>query len=234
MIVLSIDTTCKVASCALTNNNELIEQITLVSEKTHSETILSEIDKLFIKANMKIGDVDLFAVTVGPGSFTGVRVGVSLVKGLAFNKNIPCVGVSTLSCLSENLSFLDGHYIISPVMDARRNQLYNAVFELKDHRLFRLTCDRLIQKEDLLFELKNFDLPVCFVGDGHKIMEEIFDNIVDIDEKYKLNDAYSVAKVALNEYINEIDKSKFSDLLLKPVYLRASQAERELNNKGDN
>ena len=214
MIVLALDTTAVTASVALTDDKKLIGLYTLNTKLTHSETMLPMIENLLMNAKMKISDVDMFACSSGPGSFTGVRIGISIVKGLAFGKNKKCAGVSTLEALSYNLKGFDG--IVCPVMDARRSQIYNALF-YKDERL----CgDRLITLDALQEDLKKYDKEIYFTGDGYKL---ITFNKTHTPELLRYQNAYSVAVCAL-------DKGAFTtDEDIKPVYLRASQAEREKN-----
>lgn len=112
-------------------------------------------------------------MSAGPGSFTGVRIGVSLIKGLAFGRNIPCIGVSSLEALSRNADGIGGRFIACPVMDARRNQLYNAIFLCDDDRRERLCEDRLVSAEKLAAELSEFSLPIYFFGDGYDIAKKL-------------------------------------------------------------
>ncbi len=233
MNILAIDTTCKIASCALVKDTTLIDKTTLESEKTHSETMLFEIDKLLNDNGYSINDIDMFALAVGPGSFTGVRIGVALIKGLAFDKNIPCVGVSTITALAENVTELDDSFIVCPIMDARRNQVYNGLYRVDNHNITKIVDDRLISLEELYSELDNYK-DICFTGDGCKLVDYNKVNYKTIDSNLQKNNAYSVAKVAYKKYNETEDKTVFSDLKLQPFYLRASQAERDYkNSNGD-
>ena len=172
-----------------------------------------------------INDIGLIAVCAGPGSFTGVRIGVATVKGLAFTNDIPCVGVSTLEAIAENLAGTGN--IICPVMDARRNQLYNALF--KDGN--RLCEDRLVSAEDLLNQLVSTGERVTVCGDGAKVfMKTVGDtpNIFCASFAATDQNALSVAYAGYKAYTQ--GKAISSDKL-QPVYLRASQAEREREEK---
>ena len=115
----------------------------------------------------------MFAVSEGPGSFTGVRIGVAALKGLAFGKKKICIGTSTLDALARNAQGLPGHFLAVPVMDARRQQLYNAVFEYSDGELTRLCEDRLISAKELEAELSGAEIPVYFFGDGYSIAQKL-------------------------------------------------------------
>lgn len=231
MKILAIDTTAKTAAGAICNNDKVICSFAVTGGFTHSETMLPEIDRLLEKAGLSITDIDMFAVSAGPGSFTGVRIGVSLIKGLAFGRNIPCVGVSSLEALSRNGDGIDGKFIACPVMDARRNQLYNALFLRDDNRMERLCDDRLISSEELASELAGLSLPIYFFGDGYDIAKRAFGQANDTPAELILQNGSSVAKTAFDAYTKAEDKSVFTDFALAPSYLRPSQAEREYNAK---
>ena len=233
MIILALDTTSKIASVCLSKDDELISKTTIESQKTHSEVLLPTIDKMLKDNGLNINQVDLFGVCVGPGSFTGVRVGVSLVKGLAFGNNKKCIPVSSIEALAENLSYVDGDFICCPVMDARRNQLYNALFRVSDHQLQRLCDDRIITSENLALELKEYSLDVYFSGDGKNIISKDFKQGILLDDSITNPNGFSVAKIAYNKCKNNPNEI-YSDLNLSPVYLRASQAEREYKEKEEN
>ncbi|MBQ9116890.1 MAG: tRNA (adenosine(37)-N6)-threonylcarbamoyltransferase complex dimerization subunit type 1 TsaB [Clostridia bacterium] len=240
MKILAIDTTAKTAAIAVTDGKRLLASVTLNTPSTHSVTVLPMVEKLLSEAGMTVSDVDLFACSAGPGSFTGVRIGVSLLKGLAFGTDKPCVGVSSLYALAHNATLADG--IICPVMDARRNQLYNALFRCEFGRLTRLTEDRLITADELKKELMRIDLPVRFVGDGCAIAErqiisasDTYGRLSVVPELYRWQNGYSVAMAALEKYQLALDENadmrEFTASSLSPVYLRASQAEREREEK---
>ena len=228
MKILSLDTSAKVLSLAICEDERLIGQTTLNTGNTHSETILVVLDELLSKSGLTVGDIDLFACSSGPGSFTGVRIGVSFVKGLAFGSSKPCAGVSTLEAIAYNLKDCRG--IICPVMDARREQLYNALFRSDGKTLKKLCPDRLISAKDLEAELAKYNKDIYFCGDGYDIAM----NQIEHPKKRNINrsltyqSAYSVAQIALEKYNKD---ECFGDASLTPTYLRASQAERELKEK---
>jgi tRNA threonylcarbamoyladenosine biosynthesis protein TsaB len=184
-------------------------------------------ENLLKSLNLSFSDVELYATSVGPGSFTGVRIGVSLVKGLAFGRDIPCVGVSTLEALAENMRGIKG--IILPCMDARRNQVYSATFVSDGEKLTRLTEDRAIALSDLAEELKRYEGESIYVtGDGynvaHKALSKAGIKLMNTPELLILQNAVSVARVAERMYENG---EAVTDSQLSPVYLRMPQAERE-------
>ena len=228
MRVFAIDTSAKVLSVALCENEKLIAGTTLNTGNTHSETLLTVTEEIMGKAGCGVSDVDLFACSNGPGSFTGIRIGVSFIKGLAFGSSKPCIGVSTLEALALNLRDYKG--IICPVMDARRSQLYNALFRSDGEKLTRLCGDRLTVVDELASELAAYEEPVYFCGDGYYIASENIhgDYIKSTYPILTYQSAYSVAALALEKF--RADGAK-TDVDLLPVYLRASQAERELNGK---
>lgn len=228
MKILAVDTSAKVLSVALCDDEKLIAQTTLNTGNTHSETILVVTDELLKKAGMEVSDIDLFTCSNGPGSFTGVRIGVSFIKGIAFGSDKPCIGVSTLEALAYNLKDYRG--IICPVMDARRSQLYNALFRSDKGGMKRLVPDRLISSSELETELERYDEPIYFCGDGYNIASDSVKskNIRSTNLICTYQSAYSVAQIALEKYNNG---ERTTDRELLPVYLRASQAERELAEK---
>ena len=228
MKILSIDTSAVVASCALCEDGAPIAVYSQKAGLNHSQTMLPMVKNLLDNTSVSIDDVDMLAVSVGPGSFTGVRIGVSTVKGLAFGKNKICVGVSTLEAMAYTVSTLAADALICPVMDARRSQLYNAVFAMHGDKLIRLTPDRLIDAGELLHELDAMDKPVVFVDDGYDIIAKRNPPFLRPTPTHaRWQNAYGVAEAARIRYNEAEDKSVFTDVVLRPEYLRASQAERE-------
>lgn len=226
MITLAFDSTAKAASVAVTDGDKLLALYNIDNGLTQSELLLPMAENMLKNLKLTFDDVGLLACAVGPGSFTGVRIGVALVKGIAFGKNIPCVAVSTLDELAENLAGLDG--IIVPVMDARRQQVYTATYRGKGGTLDKLTPDRAIAISELADELKEYSEPIYLVGDGYDVARRgLIAAGVDVKETPKLliaENAYSVALVANRKY----EKGEtVSDLEIAPTYLRMPQAERE-------
>ncbi len=227
MLTLAVDSTANTATCALSEDGRLAALSTVNGLLTHSETLLPMVDEMLRHAGKGTEDVGLFAVSVGPGSFTGVRIGVAMVKGLAFGTGGPCVGVSTLEALAENLAGF-GELVV-PVMDARRSQVYTAVF--RDGK--RLTDDALIPLDALETLLEGFTGNVRFVGDGYALAHRYFADrplaprIVDTPALLVPQNAFSVALCAERVYRAAPDPSVYTDRALSPKYLRAPQAERE-------
>ena len=229
MLILSLDTSSVSASCALVEDGKTVAAGFLNAKITHSATLMPMIEELFKVSGKSFGSVSMLAATSGPGSFTGVRIGASILLGLACGKNIPCIGVSTLQTTAYPFdNEIYGGKIICPVMDARRSQFYNALF--KDGK--RLTADRAISAEELSKELQSYGEPVIICGDGAELAIKLMPDIRFIKPPAQLiyPTAANAARLAYELYDNPEDKSVFTDLNFKPVYLRPSQAERTFNN----
>lgn len=220
-MLLSVDSSAVTASVALTEGDKVIKSEFVNSGLTHSETLLPMIKR--VMNGYGYDELDAIAVTAGPGSFTGVRIGVSTVKGLAFNYDTPCFSISTLEAIAYN--FTDTDSVVCAVMDARRMQFYNALFSVKNGKVNRLCNDRAISIEDLRADLNQYD-NVIIAGDGAKLCFDniALDNCSLADEDRIYQNAVGVAKAT-------IDKKTIPPASLMPVYLRLSQAERELKLK---
>ena len=225
MIVLALDSTAATGAVALCRDRKLLASITLNTGNTHSETLLPSVEALLTMCDLTADDVDLFACSKGPGSFTGVRIGASTVKGMAFGKDKPCIGVSTLEALAYNLRAFSG--ILCPVMNARRSQVYNALFRAKDGQLERLCPDRAISLAELKEELAAYGGEVVYLsGDGYDMTRAALDGISlgNTPEELIYQSGYSVAICALDAYEAGV---RTTDAELVPTYLRLPQAERE-------
>lgn len=224
MLLLSVDSSAKTASAALTEDGKVLTYRLINKGLTHSETLLPLIEE--VMQGREYGELGAIAITAGPGSFTGVRIGVATVKGIAFAQNIPCIAVSTLEAIAYN--FVDENAVICAVMDARRMQFYNALFKAKNGKITRLCEDRAIALEKLEGELCKYD-KVIVAGDGAELFMQ----------NTKLADC--VLAQGDNQYQNGVgisraaeNKKAASAAKLMPVYLRQSQAERELKLKRKN
>ena len=222
MMILALESSAKAASVALMQDKELIAEYRQCSGLTHSRTLLPMVEDLLKNTEKKLSDVELIAVAQGPGSFTGIRIGVSTVKGLAWAGEIPCIGVSTLEAMAWHGELADG--LICPVMDARRNQVYNALFSMENGELTRLCPDRAIALEELAAELREMGKTPLLIGDGARLS---FDYLSKAGiacriapENLLYQSAWGVGRAALGK-----PPGTAHDLL--PVYLRLSQAERE-------
>ena len=227
MKILAFDSTAKVASVAVTEGDRALLSYSIDNGLTQSELLLPMAESALKALRLDFSDIDAYAVTVGPGSFTGVRIGVSLVKGLAFSKGAPCVPISTLEALSENLRGVKG--IIAPVMDARRSQVYTAIFESDGNKITRLTEDMAIPISELYEKLKAYEKKIYLVGDGYdityKALSEMgLDTLAITPPLLRMQNAASVGRIAAIK----LEQGEYTtDSSLSPIYLRMPQAERE-------
>lgn len=230
MKILAVDTSATAASVAVAEENKLIGEFSINTALTHSQTLMPMVDELLNNTGLSVNDIDAVAVNAGPGSFTGVRIGVAAVKGIAFPKNLPCVSVSTLESMAYNM--LGNDCIVCSVMDARCSQVYNALFRVKGCTVTRMTDDRALSLTDLKNELRNINEKVVLVGDGavlcSKFLGEELEKIMLAPFNNRIQTASSVAYAAF-EKINNGETVKADELM--PVYLRLPQAQRELNKK---
>jgi tRNA threonylcarbamoyladenosine biosynthesis protein TsaB len=226
MITLAIECATKAASAALFLDEEVIGEIYLGADDHHSEVLLTVIERLLSLAKMAVRDIDLLACTTGPGSFTGVRIGIATVKGLALATGKPIVGVSTLEALAMNLSF--SSRLLCPLLDARKNQVYAGLYRIGEDGLpVAVTPDYLGDIEKVLKTFSREE--VAFIGDGAlKYQEDIREKVpgAKISDNAKINNpaASSTGIVAIGRYKQggRVDDS----LSLLPVYLRMSEAEQ--------
>lgn len=224
MLILSFESSAKAASAALVRDGALVSQYTQCSALTHSRTLLPMAEDLLKNAETTLDAVDVLAVAHGPGSFTGIRIGVSAVKGLAWAADKPCVGVSTLETLAWNLVACPG--LICPVMNARRSQVYTALFRSEGGTLTRLLPDDALSLAKLEKILAGYNEPVRLCGDGYGIAREALKSVTipETPDRWRHASAYSVAYAALAAYRRG---GYTDDAGLKVTYLRPSQAERE-------
>ena len=222
MLIASLDSTAVTASACVAEINEnklgTYSLFTVKNKLTHSEILLPLLENALKQYGAKIADIDLFAVSAGPGSFTGVRIGASTVKGLAFAENKPCVGVSSLEAMARNV----GRGIICPVMDARRDQFYTAIFDGNK----RLTEDSALSFEEIRNRLAEYDsVTVC--GDGMEKFLSLCSEATNLfPASYACADQNALS-VALCGYDKFVQNESVSPKELQPVYLRMPQAERE-------
>lgn len=227
MKILSIDSSSVSASAAVTENGRILAEEFVNNGYTHSVTLMPIIEKVLKDSNSSVADIDLLAITNGPGSFTGVRIGIASAKGICDAANIPCFAVSTLEAIAKPLSTKD--VLAVSVMDARCNQVYTASF----YRYERETQDRAILISELLNELKNEKRDIVFIGDGalmcYDILKSELNNISVADEEIRLIHASNIGFLAEKKIADGERSVKSEDLL--PFYLRLPQAERELRAK---
>ena len=224
MKILALETSAKAVSAAVTENGKVLCSGYQDTGLTHSRTLMPIVEHILKNTGLTMADMDAVAVAAGPGSFTGIRIGVAAAKGLAFAADKPAAGVSTLAAMARNVAFADGLVICA--MDARRNQIYNALFEAKDGHLTRLTEDRAIALADLAEELRADPRPKTVVGDGaalcHAFLTETGIACRMAPPHLLMQNAMSVAVEA--EKLAAEGKL-VSSQELEPVYLRPAQAD---------
>ena len=229
MLLLAFETSAKAASVALFEGNTLLGEQYQNTDLTHSQILLVMAEELLKQCGKKPSEVTAVAVANGPGSFTGVRIGVAAAKGFAWGGECPIYGVSTLEAMALGLGVFEGY--VCPVMDARRSQVYNALFYVNQGAVERITPDRAIALSDLENELKNLKKPVFLVGDGSKLcyntLQEAVPQLVMPPENRMHQRAVGVGLAALAQAAADDPAG------LAPNYLRLSQAERERNERNN-
>ena len=222
MLTLAFESSAKAASAALCDGEKLISSVMQCSGLTHSRTLLPMAEDLLRNTGLSMADIDCFAVAQGPGSFTGIRIGVSTVKGLSWAAEKPCVGVSTLAAMAWNGIAAGG--LVCAVMDARRAEVYNALFTIEDGKPKRLCDDRALSLSLLTEELEERGEAPFLVGDGAEITEEFLKEkklpYRSAPENVRWQNAWGVAMEACGKPLLQSQE-------LLPTYLRLSQAERE-------
>lgn len=230
MKILAVEASAVSAGASVSEDGKLLGEFFLNVGLTHSCTLMPMIEAVLRYAQIRISDIDLFAVSNGPGSFTGVRIGVSTVKGLAEGLGKPCVGVSTLLSMAQNMKGTQN--LICCAMDARCRQVYTALFEEQDGRIVRLTEDDALSVDALAQILQARNRPIVFVGDGAKLcyetMKDILPQCTIAAESVRFQRASGVAAAVWD---NGLYEQAVPADALAVSYLRLSQAERERNQK---
>jgi len=232
MNILAVESSGMVAAVALVRDGRLIGEYFLDHEKTHSQHLMPLVEQLLCGLDIKISDIDIFAASKGPGSFTGLRIGLATVKGLAQALDKPVIGVPTLDGLAYNLLSRQG--LICPIMNARREQVYTSIYRSNDSKLQRLDQYMAIPVIELVQKLKTFDEPVMFNGDGvpaywNIIKNEMGDKALMAPANVLTQRASSIACLALDLFKTE-GAQKYTEVV--PFYLRKSQAEQKFAKKG--
>ena len=225
MKLLALESSAKAASCAVLSDGEPLASAWQATGLTHSRTLLPMAADMLASSGLSLSDMDAVAVAAGPGSFTGLRIGIAAAKGLAWGAEKPCVGVSTLEAMAWPLSHLGG--ILVCAMDARRQQIYNAVFRCENGVLVRLREDRAISLEDAAADLRGLEGPMTVVGDGAALCHDyLLAAGIPCDlapAHLRLQSAVGVGMAAWRLW----PQGAVSPQDLRPNYLRLSQAERE-------
>ncbi len=233
MLLLAFETSAKAASVALFDGNKLLGETYQNTGLTHSQTLMVMAEDLIHQCGHTPADITHAAVAAGPGSFTGVRIGVAAAKGFAWGKELPCYGVSTLEAMALGLGIWDGTIVCA--MDARRAQVYNAVFEAKNGELTRIRDDRAISLAELGEELQTISGPIYLVGDGAALCHRTLTGLpLILPPEWKQHQRAVGVGLAAQAAIARGERG--DGAALSPNYLRLSQAERERlerENKGE-
>ena len=222
MRILALETSAKSVSAAVVENGAPLASAWQCTGLTHSRTLMPMVDAMLKNAELSLETVDAIAVAAGPGSFTGLRIGIAAVKGLAWAVDKPCIGVSTLEAMAQNLAHLD--CVLVCAMDARRNQVYNALFEAKGGTLTRLTPDRAIAIAELAEELRSEARRLVVLGDGGRLCH---DGLAALGIETELAPAQLLYQNAVGVGLAAEHGTLISAQELTPAYLRIPQAERE-------
>ena len=230
MKILALESSAKAASCAILSDGELLASAWQATGLTHSRTLLPMVEDMLKNSELSIQEMDAVAVAAGPGSFTGLRIGIAAVKGLAWAAEKPCIPVSTLEAMAWPLAHLEGNIVCA--MDARRQQIYNAVFLAEGGELTRLREDRAVSLEEAAADVGEMDGPMTIVGDGAGLC---FDFLTARGVECRLAPVHlrqqSAVGVAMAAWRRRGENLSAQELT--PVYLRLSQAERERLAKGE-
>lgn len=226
MKLLAIDSATQAATCTVMDDNKLLGEITFNYKKQHSVILMTMIDNMLNTVNLKVEDLDGFVVSKGPGSFTGLRIGMSIIKGLSEGSKKPFVSVSSLDALAHNMAYSSG--IICPVLDALRDNVYTALYTFENDTLKRLTDYDAMHITELLELLKTYNSKVTFIGDATFKFKDFFQENLE-DAHFAPAHLNLVRSSSLCDIGMKLLKSGVEDDLItsKPIYIRKSQAERE-------
>lgn len=231
MKVLGLDTSTLMTTCGVIDEKRLLGEYSLSQDMSHSEKLVPMVKEVLTSLELKVKDIDLFGVSIGPGSFTGLRIGIATVKAFAHLANKPIVGVSTLEALAYNLPYND---IIVPMIDARRERVYTGIYTWKNDTIKTLMEPDVIEVKELLNILNKDYGNVVVNGDGSILYKDLIRATLKDKVKFatigqNMCKASSICELALLKYKNNITDDFYT---LAPDYLRETQAQRELNEKG--
>ena len=230
-LILAIDSSSVVASVAIVSEDKVIAEYSTNLKKTHSQTLMPMIDEIFKMTGLDKKDLKAVAITNGPGSFTGLRIGGATAKGIALALNIPVIQISTIEAMAYNINYTDKY--ICPIMDARRNQVYTGVYECKEEEINCIVNPKACDIKELIDELEKTGNEVIFLGDGIVPFKDIIDKEMKLKHYFSkghLNSqrAGTIGVLAWKYFLEEkyVSSEEFS-----LEYFRLSQAERERMNR---
>lgn len=231
MLTLAVDTSGLTASCAVVEDKKVVAELSTQYGKTHSQKIIPMLKTVLAMLDKSFGDVDLFAAAIGPGSFTGLRIGVVTIKGLAYSLKKPVCGIPTLDSLAYSIPDFKG--IISPMLDARNNQVFTAFYRKINNKLEKLTEDMGITIDEWISYAKNYKEDIMILGDAtaihlNRLCNDLGTGVIAADPSISYPRASATAILAEEAYKNNKAVSVFE---LEPLYLRKSQAERMKDNQ---
>ena len=224
MKILALETSAKSVSCAVVEDGAPLASAYQCTGLTHSRTLLPMVDAMLKNADLTLDDINAIAIAAGPGSFTGLRIGIAAVKGLAWAADKPCLGVSTLEAMAYHGVAAGEGALVCTAMDARRSQIYNGLFEIRDGKPRRLCQDRAISLAELGAELKKMQKSVFLLGDGAQLC---YNTCLDMGIPAVLAPGNLVVQSAWGVAMAAFGQTPAPAEELLPVYLRLSQAERE-------
>ena len=230
MKILAVDTSATAASVCLATEDKILGEFYTNTALTHSQTLVPMAEQVLKTTRTGMDEINYFAVNAGPGSFTGVRIGVAAVKGMAFKNNTPCVSVSTLESMAYNM--LGNDCVVCAVMDARCSQVYNALFKISGANIERLCEDRALALSDLKLELEKITDKIILVGDGAELCAKFLENsLSNVFLTLINNRVQTAASTAMAAFKSISEDKTMSPAELMPTYLRLPQAQRELNKR---
>lgn len=230
MRILGIDTSTMAASVAVIEDNQLVCEYTINTKKTHSQKLMPMIENMLKESDLNINDIDLIGICVGPGSFTGLRIGMATAKAIAHVNNIPIVGVTSLEMLAGNMNLCDKK--ICSILDAQRNQVYTAKFEYIGNRLVQINDTDVLEIDKLINEISASEDDYILIGEAvYKYEEKLKDieNISIPSPSHNVTKASSLCSIALEKY-NQGENIE-SCYTINPMYIRKSQAEVQYDEK---
>ena len=225
--ILAIDTSSKICSVSILEDTNTILELHTNDEKTHSQNLMPLIDTLLKQTNLTLDNIDLLACCQGPGSFTGIRIGISTIKAFSDAKNIPVIGITSLESLAYNIP--NSGYIVS-LIDAKNDNVYYSLFKNNNGQYEKADEYKSDNIQNILTSLSNYNTSFIFVGTGaqlhHDLIAQTYPNSQFANETQNIQTSISIGKSAYNKFKNRIYGN--SDFVL-PIYLKKSQAERNLN-----